>query len=202
MRYQLWSDTAQIRARHEGRLLLPRQPCGCSASRRSRTPGRCAATQGVMHNRMGLSVGWGDDYPANFAFQWIDISALAPGDYIGPGAGGRAELVRRIGRERTTAHGPGSRIAEHPTGRSPSMPSGRDVRGAARLDGPRRAPVRHEPVRDLSGGLGGCVRARRAGRVRGDRPQLPRRAGRRRAAGPPGRPDHPRRARTRCRRSP
>jgi putative cell wall-binding protein len=30
---------------------------------------------------MGLSVGWGDDYPANFAFQWIDITTLPPGDY-------------------------------------------------------------------------------------------------------------------------
>jgi putative cell wall-binding protein len=30
---------------------------------------------------MGLSVGWGDDYPANFAYQWIDISTLPPGDY-------------------------------------------------------------------------------------------------------------------------
>ncbi len=30
---------------------------------------------------MGLSVGWGDTYPANIAFQYIDIGGLPNGDY-------------------------------------------------------------------------------------------------------------------------
>ena len=30
---------------------------------------------------MGLSVGWGDTYPANIAFQYIDIAGLPNGDY-------------------------------------------------------------------------------------------------------------------------
>jgi len=31
---------------------------------------------------MGLSVGWGDRYPYNIAFQYIDISQLGNGDYL------------------------------------------------------------------------------------------------------------------------
>lgn len=31
---------------------------------------------------MGLSVGWGDRYPASIAFQYIDISTLGNGDYL------------------------------------------------------------------------------------------------------------------------
>ena len=59
----------------------------------------------------------------------------------------------------------------------------------------RRARVErqygNEPVRDLGCRLRGRVRAGRAGRLRGDRPQLPRRARGRRRGGAPGRPDHP-----------
>ncbi len=31
---------------------------------------------------MGLSVGWGDVYGSELAWQWIDISGLSPGDYV------------------------------------------------------------------------------------------------------------------------
>jgi hypothetical protein len=41
-------------------------PCGDRASTRVRT---------------GLSVGYGDDYPPNYAHQWMDITGLAPGLY-------------------------------------------------------------------------------------------------------------------------
>ncbi|MGZ8512860.1 MAG: cell wall-binding repeat-containing protein [Candidatus Limnocylindria bacterium] len=44
-------------------------------------PEHVCGDRGDLTNRMGLSVGWGDDYPANFAYQWIDITTLAPGDY-------------------------------------------------------------------------------------------------------------------------
>jgi hypothetical protein len=32
--------------------------------------------------RIGISVGWGDKYPWNFAFQWIDITGLPSGRYV------------------------------------------------------------------------------------------------------------------------
>jgi hypothetical protein len=35
----------------------------------------------VLHNRVGVSVGWGDRYPWNFVFQWIDITGLPGGRY-------------------------------------------------------------------------------------------------------------------------
>jgi putative cell wall-binding protein len=44
-------------------------------------PERLCGDRGDLTNRMGLSVGWGDDYPANFAYQWIDITTLPAGDY-------------------------------------------------------------------------------------------------------------------------
>lgn len=31
---------------------------------------------------MGLSIGWGDEYPSSIAFQYIDISGLPNGDYL------------------------------------------------------------------------------------------------------------------------
>ncbi len=46
--------------------VYPLTACGNSASTRL---------------RMGLSVGYGDDYPPNFAHQWIDITGLPKGDY-------------------------------------------------------------------------------------------------------------------------
>jgi hypothetical protein len=37
--------------------------------------------KGSLNTRNGVSVGWGDKYPWNFAFQWIDISGLPGGTY-------------------------------------------------------------------------------------------------------------------------
>lgn len=38
-------------------------------------------TRSAMSNRVGVSVGWGDRYPWNFAYQWIDITGLPGGTY-------------------------------------------------------------------------------------------------------------------------
>jgi hypothetical protein len=38
-------------------------------------------TRSSLSASMGLSVGWGDKYPWNFAFQWIDVTGLRSGDY-------------------------------------------------------------------------------------------------------------------------
>lgn len=37
---------------------------------------------GALSTSMGLSVGWGDIYPANIAFQYIDITGLPQGKYL------------------------------------------------------------------------------------------------------------------------
>jgi hypothetical protein len=38
-------------------------------------------TVASLTNRVGVSVGWGDVYPWNFVFQWIDITGLPGGTY-------------------------------------------------------------------------------------------------------------------------
>jgi hypothetical protein len=42
--------------------------------------GGCGA-QGDLRVTTGLSVGWGDTYPAGIASQWIDITGLKSGRY-------------------------------------------------------------------------------------------------------------------------
>jgi hypothetical protein len=37
--------------------------------------------RGSLNTRNGISVGWGDKYPWNFAYQWIDITGLPGGTY-------------------------------------------------------------------------------------------------------------------------
>ena len=39
-------------------------------------------TRRTLSNRVGISVGWGDRYPWNFTFQWIDITGLPAGRYV------------------------------------------------------------------------------------------------------------------------
>ena len=55
---------------------------------RCRMPGRPALQAGsgaarrrALTNRVGVSVGWGDRYPWDFVFQWIDITGLPGGTY-------------------------------------------------------------------------------------------------------------------------
>ena len=86
MLYQLWSDNGVVRRgtkvgfcfldSYRYNLSLPGAP------QSQVYPERLCGDTGDLSNRMGLSIGWGDDYPANFAFQWIDISTLPAGDYV------------------------------------------------------------------------------------------------------------------------
>jgi hypothetical protein len=57
------------------RLSLPRAPQ--SVVYRSSSCGNSSSTS----VRMGLSVGWGDRYPWDIAYQYINITGLAPGNY-------------------------------------------------------------------------------------------------------------------------
>lgn len=86
MLYQLWSDSGVTRRgtkvgfcfmdSYRYNLSMPGAP------QSQVYPERLCGDSGDLTNRMGLSVGWGDDYPANFAFQWITISTLPAGDYV------------------------------------------------------------------------------------------------------------------------
>ena len=80
MLYQLWSaDGVVRRGTKVGFCFLDsRRMTGSSSAVYGE---QVCGDRGDLTNRMGLSVGWGDLYPANFAYQWIDISTLPPGDY-------------------------------------------------------------------------------------------------------------------------
>jgi Lysyl oxidase len=60
------------------RLGLPGEP----SSARFTGSTDCASNQpSALSAQMGLSVGWGDVYPWNIAFQYIDVTGLSPGRY-------------------------------------------------------------------------------------------------------------------------
>ena len=65
--------------------------------------------RGSLHTKNGISVGWGDLYPAKFAFQWIDVTGLPARDVHGPGSRSISTASSRSPRRPTTANGPGSR---------------------------------------------------------------------------------------------
>jgi len=81
MLYQMWSaDGATRRGTKVGFCFLDsRRMFGTTPHAYGEST---CGNRSNISNRMGLSVGWGDEYPANFAYQWIDISALPAGDYI------------------------------------------------------------------------------------------------------------------------
>ncbi len=87
MSYHLWSTSGAsgtLRDRKIGfcffdtnarRLSLPRAP-----NTRRYAESRCGG-RSALRTRTGISVGWGDRYPWNFAYQWIDITGLPAGTY-------------------------------------------------------------------------------------------------------------------------
>ncbi len=82
--YHLWGATGTLRSSKVGFCFfdtnlingsLPRSP-----SRPKYLESMCGR-RASLKTRNGISVGWGDKYPWNFAFQWIDISGLPAGTY-------------------------------------------------------------------------------------------------------------------------
>jgi putative cell wall-binding protein len=85
MLYQMWSNGGVVRRGTKvGFCFLDSRPWILSLPNAPQSGvyrEAACGDSGDLSNRMGLSVGWADEYPANFAFQWIDISTLPPGDY-------------------------------------------------------------------------------------------------------------------------
>lgn len=90
-RYELWSGNASRRLRRDrkqGFCLgdryqlsanrpIPHQP------RRPAFPGYCGKNRpGLTRITEGITVGWGDNYPANIEGQFIDVTGVAPGRYL------------------------------------------------------------------------------------------------------------------------
>jgi Lysyl oxidase/S-layer homology domain len=82
--YHLWGPSGTLRDAKIGFCFfdtdlidpdLPRSPARI-VYRQSNCP-----SKNELSARTGLSVGWGDKYPWNFAYQWIDITSLKAGTY-------------------------------------------------------------------------------------------------------------------------
>jgi Lysyl oxidase len=86
--YEAWKlndpQDTQRRGGKIGFCFLDSQPWNFSlphARRSSYYRESWCGSRGSLTNRVGLSVGWADDYPWWFTFQWIDITGLPGGTY-------------------------------------------------------------------------------------------------------------------------
>jgi Lysyl oxidase len=82
--YHLWSNRGTLRDSKIGFCFFDTSPRylslpGAPSSARYRESG-CGSRRSTT-TRTGISVGWGDKYPWNFAYQWIDITGLPAGTY-------------------------------------------------------------------------------------------------------------------------
>ena len=82
--YHLWSTRGTLRDSKIGFCFFDTTPRYLSLSWAPQTPvyreSGCG-TRRSTSTRTGISVGWGDKYPWNFAYQWIDITGLPSGTY-------------------------------------------------------------------------------------------------------------------------
>jgi hypothetical protein len=86
MRYDLWGQNGTLRGAKQGFCFLDSDPWILSlpgASQSSYYRGSwCQFTPSALSNRMGISVGWGDEYEYYLAWQWVDITGLPSGTYV------------------------------------------------------------------------------------------------------------------------
>jgi hypothetical protein len=84
MRYDAWGSTRTLRGAKVGFCILDSDPWNLSL------PGEvgpyyrgtmCSTNPSALSNRMGISVGWGDEYEYYLAWQWVDITGLPGGTY-------------------------------------------------------------------------------------------------------------------------
>jgi Lysyl oxidase len=90
-RYELWTGNASRRLRRDRkqgfclgdryRLFpdrrIPHQP------RKPAYPGHCGLGHPELRSVLeGITVGWGDNYPANIEGQYIDVTGVPPGRYL------------------------------------------------------------------------------------------------------------------------
>ena len=82
--YHLWSTRGTLRDSKIGFCFFDTTPRFLSLPRAPKTRHYAESgcgTRSSTSTRTGISVGWGDKYPWNFAYQWIDITGLPSGTY-------------------------------------------------------------------------------------------------------------------------
>ena len=84
MRYDLWGGDERLRGAKVGFCFLDSDPWNLSLPGASGAYYRgswCKTDPAALHNRMGISIGWGDEYEWYLAWQWVDITGLPSGTY-------------------------------------------------------------------------------------------------------------------------
>ncbi len=85
MRYDMWGSAGSLRGAKVGFCFLDSDPFNLSlpnaASSSYYRGSWCQTTPSALNNRMGISVGWGDEYEWYLAWQWVDITGWPGGTY-------------------------------------------------------------------------------------------------------------------------
>ena len=124
------------------RLWLPGAP-------HSSVYGGCG-TAADLRVTAGLSVGWGDTYPAGIAFQWIDITGLKAGRYRLRATADPANWFAKTNNANNSTWinikltGAGVRV--WPTGRSPDIPDADETQDVLGEERPSSAKIAARPM--------------------------------------------------------
>jgi hypothetical protein len=85
MRYDMWGSSGNLRGAKVGFCFLDSDPYNLglpNAAGSSYYRGSwCQTTPSALNNRMGISIGWGDEYEWYLAWQWVDITGWPGGTY-------------------------------------------------------------------------------------------------------------------------
>jgi hypothetical protein len=84
MNYDLWGPSGTYREAKIGFCFLDTTAVNLGLPGARQSPYyRAQACDGIAKTniRTGISIGWGDSYPWNFAYQWVDITGIAAGTY-------------------------------------------------------------------------------------------------------------------------
>jgi lysyl oxidase/S-layer family protein len=84
MRYDLWGGDERLRGAKVGFCFLDSDPWNLSLPGATGAYYRgswCKTDPNALSNRMGISIGWGDEYEWYLAWQWVDITGLPSGTY-------------------------------------------------------------------------------------------------------------------------
>lgn len=85
MRYDLWGSSGTHRGAKVGFCFLDSDPHNLGLTGASGSPyyrgSWCSTDPAALNNRMGISIGWGDEYEWYLAWQWVDITGLPGGTY-------------------------------------------------------------------------------------------------------------------------
>ncbi|MGH2445549.1 MAG: lysyl oxidase family protein [Candidatus Limnocylindria bacterium] len=85
MRYDMWGVGGNFRGAKVGCCFLDSDPWATSLPGYNGSYYRgtmCSTNPSAMSNRMGISVGWGDEYEYYLAWQWVDITNVPGGTYV------------------------------------------------------------------------------------------------------------------------